>query len=299
MKTKEEFEKNLNTKAETYTKLPDEEKPLYRRRLVDDIYFYYLTYFSKYYKDNEENFNISMSETAKDCFRGYNPETGPFMNLFNYSLSRNLKKKKQEEIESRKYVGRIPDKTLKLVRDFNKFAQIRGFDRNNLEAQQKYAEATGYSLKELQEAIYYERINTRQDHIVQDSESGDEVNIIDELIPNNVDVEKDINEESAERFIDCINDEYLVMQNRDEAKKIIKIMMTRWVLEKGPSIELIKYLMTKPVCSKIVVELYCKNKYLVKARDVAEQFHKEESSISRTFNNFQKKVRERWKKLDN
>lgn len=294
--TKEEYEKRINA-APVLRLDPNRDPELYkteRYKLLELLWEYYSAciYSGKDYGEN--TYDLALVETADDCLKNYDPETGPFLHYFVRSMSRKMRAEQAREHQAMTRNGiRIPDKTLKRMLTIRKYAESKNLNLNDPAVLEKIAQTFKTTPEKLRALLRAEE----QSRAVPDvwiSEDGEEVSIIETIVADRTESaeEKILREESLKTRVGDIRRVFDRTQERQ--KKLLSMLITAEVLRsfQGDMAAGESLLAGYPFFSSEILQLTISAGEVPTNKKIGEMNQISEQSLSRTYRFFKEKIKE-------
>ena len=292
MFTKEQYE-NLIENSDVFNISVSENEYRYKkeiRKLTNHLWEYCQNIFEF------EEYGVEFVEVINDAVKSYNKDLGRFIPYF---LSAFYKREKsalgKHKLDKIRGGIRIPQKIDKIIRSYMKYCKIYNKDIYDDNAQTEFSK-----IFKIEKEVIQKILKINKDCVVEnewiEGDEGQEVSIFekisscDNLDDNLIDTENFLEQLN---FIDSV---YKNLQNRENQKKILSILLTKSIAEEfGVSfykeLKNVKFdFINIPILEKFITGSTITNK------EIAKMFNVTEQSLSRTYNNFKKLVREKMKK---
>lgn len=249
-------------------------------RMIELLYRYLLSINQYEY----EPYGCEITEVAIRCINNFDGSKGVFLHYFNSAwkqeYSHIMGKKREEE----KYRGlRVTEEDRRAVRKYIKLAQQMKTDCISDQLFEKLALAMNLPIERIVELAQLNSVTVGSDSYIGDD--GEEQNLWDQ-IQGNENVSQGIEAaEDIEELLRRLERAYESLQQRQ--KPIVSDMITAKICTILTEAEAGKF----TFISDSVLERYRKNGTVPTQRDIAQKYGRDEASISRTVNNFLKKLK--------
>jgi len=298
MRTKEEYE-NIINKSEILERARTKDDIKYKTELYKiqtNLYEYCIKYIYtnlKYFQvssyNNEKTFkyNLEFMKVNKDCLKSFCKNNGDYLNYFNKSFSRKIHSSVANDNYQEQHKGINIGKAKGCFKYIVNKAKSENRDIYDKDFQLKIAEYLNISLKEVQEniSIYFNSTVISDTIITND---GEEISIFDTIITNkNNNMEILEEDDKLNETLDRINTIFNNCQERQ--KPIIKKLFVANIFKDGQN-DLIEKIKDYNFYDKEMHDYYKKHNKVPLAKEIAKYFDISEQSLSRTYNNFLKKI---------
>ncbi|MBQ4586126.1 MAG: hypothetical protein IJA82_07965 [Clostridia bacterium] len=252
-------------------------------KMVEYLYLYMLSINESKYIE----YGLEITETANKCILSFKKENGSFLNYFNTSMAKEYRRSSaKKQIEEMRGGIHIAGDDERNIRKIVKYINSHGIDEPTKEHIRLMAEA--YELDE----EYVEKLIRANREAVTISpraynENGEGISIFD-MIPSSESADGELyDKENCEEILSKIEECFLECQERQ--KLIISESITRLICEiiVQYEINISKYSF---INEQMIVE-YIKTGKTPTQREIATKFGKNEASVSRTINEFLKRIK--------
>ena len=292
MQENQEFETDIQLLVETYleSKALGQDCEKLKLALTNKLYVYE----DQFYRNSGiDSIAMPFVNALKYCLNSYDSSKQDFLHYFNFSLAREIKKERAKENEQKFRGGiKIDSGTQEMIHLLIKFAKSRNADIYDISFQEQAAKYLNKSIQEIQELIDIND-NAKTINTEISNEEGDSISILDmqesgDLSPD----EKYEQNATIVEYFEMFEKAFNSLQDRAQTNQIISILLTSKILDTiGMEDIVISEIVKKSFCSKQVLKLYIDKGEVITARQLARVLGIHEASISRTFNNFIKKVK--------
>lgn len=249
-------------------------------RMIEFLYCYLLSVNQYEY----EPYGCEITEVAIRCISNFDESKGVFLHYFNSAWKQEYSHIMGKKIEEEKYRGlRITEEDRRAVRKYIKLAQQMRMDCRADQLFEKLSLTMNLPIERIIELAQLNSVTVGSDSYIGDD--GEEQSLWDQ-IRGNENVSQGIEAaEDIQELLRRLERTYRSLQQRQ--KPIVSDMITAKICTFLTEAEAGKF----TFISDSVLERYRKNGTIPTQRDIAQKYGRDEASISRTINNFLKKLK--------
>lgn len=249
-------------------------------RMIEFLYCYLLSVNQYEY----EPYGCEITEVAIRCISNFDESKGVFLHYFNSAWKQEYSHIMGKKIEEEKYRGlRITEEDRRAVRKYIKLAQQMRMDCRADQLFEKLSLAMNLPIERIIELAQLNSVTVGSDSYIGDD--GEEQSLWDQ-IRGNENVSQGIEAaEDIQELLRRLERTYGSLQQRQ--KPIVSDMITAKICTFLTEAEAGKF----TFISDSVLERYRKNGTVPTQREIAQKYSRDEASISRTINNFLKKLK--------
>lgn len=249
-------------------------------RMIEFLYCYLLSVNQYEY----EPYGCEITEVAIRCISNFDESKGVFLHYFNSAWKQEYSHIMGKKIEEEKYRGlRITEEDRRAVRKYIKLAQQMRMDCRADQLFEKLSLTMNLPIERIIELAQLNSVTVGSDSYIGDD--GEEQSLWDQ-IRGNENVSQGIEAaEDIQELLRRLERTYRSLQQRQ--KPIVSDMITAKMCTFLTEAEAGKF----TFISDSVLERYRKNGTIPTQRDIAQKYGRDEASISRTINNFLKKLK--------
>ena len=250
-----------------------------RTKMIEHLYNYLLSVNCKKYK----SYGYEITEVAIQCIKSFDSTKGEFLHYFNYVWKRKYSYIQLKKYQDNTYGGlHISENDMRNVYKYTKLVEKLGKDYELEKLYPKLSEAMQLPINKIRELVRLAYIRATGDNVT--NEDGEEGDIIGG-IPSNIDIEgMFINEENKKQVLDKIEKVFNSLQDRQKSL-ISDILTIKLWLDLDETDEKYSFI------NKDVIKEWKKSGVLPTQREIAGKYERNEASVSRTVNDFQKKLK--------
>lgn len=254
-------------------------------KLTEHLYCYLLAINENKYIE----FGAEIMDTANSCIRSFKPDCGDFLNYFNVAMSKTYKKAyaKQKEAEIRKGIT-VSESDQKAIQKILKLAEYKNLDIYSDSFCENASKALGIPAERIWELVQI-NYNTTVLSDIHISDEGEEISLFDteQLVeqPDNL----YFDESNVEAILDTIERVFAARQERQKPL-LSKLITAKLSIAISPIM-----LSTLKKHSFFNQEIYDRSvewEVPVTAKEIAKEMNLLEASVSRTFKQFVKLLKE-------
>lgn len=236
-------------------------------------------------KNKYEELGCEIVEFANRCIASFDKTKGEFLHYFNAGWKNEYRKIRQDSTEDARYRGlHVSEADKRSVRKYLRLAESRGLDCGSDDFLRNLAEAMNLSEDEVREIVDLSGVTVVSN--VSHNSDEEEFDLLDLLPTNDRDYEMLPDMENVVAALSKIDIEYNSLQDRQ--KKIVSDVMTAKICELIDEINISSD--SFDFINDEILEEYKKTKTVPTQREIAEKYNRDEASISRTVNDFIKKI---------
>jgi len=249
-------------------------------RMLEYLYCYLMATNEKEY----EPYGCEITEVATRCINNFDATRGVFLHYFNSAWKKEFSHITGEKIREEKFHGiRITEEDKRSVQKYLRLADQLGSLLTRNELYKRLSDAMELPIVKIQEIAQLCEVNVASDNYV--GEEG-KIRSLWDYISDGRSIEKDfIDDEAANGFLSMIEEAFNALQERQ--KPIISDMLTIRVCSLLPK-ETINKL---SFINKSILSEWLISGIIPTQRDIAKKYDRNEASISRTINEFLKKIK--------
>lgn len=249
-------------------------------RMIEFLYCYLLSVNQYEY----EPYGCEITEVAIRCISNFDESKGVFLHYFNSAWKQEYSHIMGKKIEEEKYRGlRITEEDRRAVCKYIKLAQQMRMDCRADQLFEKLSLAMNLPIERIIELAQLNSVTVGSDSYIGDD--GEEQSLWDQ-IRGNENVSQGIEAaEDIQELLRRLERTYGSLQQRQ--KPIVSDMITAKICTFLTEAEAGKF----TFISDSVLERYRKNGTVPTQREIAQKYSRDEASISRTINNFLKKLK--------
>ena len=249
-------------------------------RMIELLYCYLLSVNQYEY----EPYGCEITEVAIRCISNFDSSKGVFLHYFNSAWKKEYSHIMGKKLEEERYRGlRITEQDRRAVRKYIKLAQQMKMECSSDQILEKLSMAMNLPIERIIELAQLNSVTVGSDSYIGDD--GEEQSLWDR-IQGDENVSQGIETaENIKELLHRIEREYVSLQQRQ--KPIVSDMMTAKICAFLTEAEAGRFTFV----SDSVLERYRRNGTVPTQRDIAQKYGRDEASISRTVNNFLKKLK--------
>ena len=249
-------------------------------RMIELLYCYLLS-INRY---EYEPYGCEITEVAIRCISNYDGSKGVFLHYFNSAWKQEYSHIMGRKLEEEKYRGlRIAEEDRRAVRKYIKLARQMSSVCSVDQLYKKLSMAMGLPVERIMELAQLDGVTVGSDSYIGDD--GEEQSLWDQ-IPGNENISRRIETaEDIEELLHRLESAYGSLQERQ--KPIVSDMITARICTFLTEAEAGRF----TFISNSVMEKYKKDGSVPTQRDIAQKYGRDEASISRTVNNFLRKLK--------
>jgi hypothetical protein len=249
-------------------------------RMIELLYCYLLS-INRY---EYEPYGCEITEVAIRCISNYDGSKGVFLHYFNSAWKQEYSHIMGRKLEEEKYRGlRIAEEDRRAVRKYIKLARQMSSVCSVDQLYKKLSMAMGLPVERIMELAQLDGVTVGSDSYIGDD--GEEQSLWDQ-IPGNENISRRIETaEDIEELLHRLESAYGSLQERQ--KPIVSDMITARICTFLTEAEAGRF----TFISNSVMEKYKKDGSVLTQRDIAQKYGRDEASISRTVNNFLRKLK--------
>jgi hypothetical protein len=289
MKTREELEDLINGSS---LFLIDRVKDKECFEIEKDKFLYYIAKLMEIiHKKTFKNIGYEIIIVARDCIKSYKAECGPFLNYFNTALKKKLLTEKAKEMANKHRGGMtLDEKTEQTIRQIVKYAKARNENIYNIGFAKKASDALGIPLQKIEEmiAINYNITTQSGNNYILDKDGNSSE--LFEFITDTTETTEGIVKFDAVREI-VISIDVIFKEQQERIKPLLKKLLTARLIKTLEEISAIEEDTQKlTFFDKDIYLDYIKLGKIPTAREIADEFERDEASVSRTLKKFLEKI---------
>jgi len=249
-------------------------------RMLESLYCYLMaTNESKY-----EPYGCEITEVATRCINNFDNARGSFLNYFNAAWKKEFSHIIGEKIREEKFHGiRITEEDKRAIQKYLRLADQLGSILNRNELYERLSDAMELPVVKIRQIAQLSEISVTTDNYAFDEAT---TRSLWDYISDGRSIEGDFVEgESANEFLSLIDKSFSTLQERQ--KPVISDMLTIRICTLLSKETIAKF----SFLNKSIVSEWLTNGIIPTQRDIAKKYNRNEASISRTINDFLKKIK--------
>lgn len=285
--TKDELEKQINN-ADVFDIDPKRDAVLYRTARTA-LFSLVASYYRDYIYPNrpQEEYSLTLIETAAECIKYYNREKGDFLHLLNHNMRRNMRIERAKQMQEERRQGiRLAQADMLTIQKIIALVNSKNLDINDYDVQVKIAKFLNISLERVIELIAMNENAVAMGEYTT-TEEGESISIFETIKSREGDPGKNLESYDAiESIFQTLNEMFLSAQIRTQ--KLISMLLTSRILEEFEGdFEVIHSILEKYSFYNAEIMNYYKNhQKVLTARQISKLCGVSEQSASRTLRNF-------------
>ena len=249
-------------------------------RMLEYLYCYLMATNEKEY----EPYGCEITEVATRCINNFDDTRGMFLHYFNSAWKKEFSHLIGEKIREEKFHGiRITEEDKRAVQKYLRLAEQLGSLLTRNELYKRLSDAMELPVVRIQEIAQLCEVNVATDNYF--SEEG-KIRSLWDYISDGRSIERDfVDDEAANDFLSTIEEAFNTLQDRQ--KPIISDMLTIRICS----------LLTKETIARFsflnqsIASEWFISGIIPTQREIAKKYNRSEASISRTINDFLKKLK--------
>lgn len=261
----------------------DEETSAYKheyREMIKHVYQYLCTLKREY-----EDYGYEITFVTKNCIENYAPAKGDFVNYVSAAWKKEYRRSVADDVHEERYHGmHIKEEEKRRYRQYMRLIEKRNKSKQVL-SDEKLAQIMGVTAEDF--ALIKQLSEIKLHNIVLWKGSDDEQHSILDKVTDGFSLEDYVvSQESLEEALAKIDCCFRKQQKRQMA--LLSDLLTLNLAPYVDSVDWEKY----PCISRNIMELWQKERRLPNQREIAQQYARNETSVSRSFKVFLEKVQE-------